>query len=196
MKNMFLAFATIALISFAPRPQTTLNNIPVDSQLAYNVDFGGNKYQFIVELKQKDPNLVFDYNLSMGSGKQGKVTIVKEALQTARGQQNYFAGGEQTLSTQTTVWLSQVVYKEAKEKGKTTMATGESGDMRFVDFTVVGTEKMELQLNGENISLPCLHLRSTDGRDFEYWVWDNPKDPLILKMSIGWGLAIKEINVN
>lgn len=196
MKKVLFAFAFMALISFAPRNQTVLNNLPVDSQLAYNVDFGGEKYQFIVELKQKEPDLIFDYNFSMGSGKQGKVTITKDALQTARGQHNYFAGGEQTLSAQTTVWLSQVVYKEAKQNGKTTMATIESGDMKNIDYTLVGTEKMDLQLNGENISLPCLHLRSTDGRDFEYWVWDNPKDPLILKMSIGWGIAIKEINVN
>lgn len=196
MKKILLASSLLALISFSPKQQATLNAIPVDSQLAYNVDFGGNKYQFIVELKQKEPDLVFDYNLSMGAGKQGKVTITKEAMESARGQQNYFAGGEQKLSAQTTVWLSQVVYKEAKEKGKTTMATVESGDMKNIDYTLVGNEKMELQLNGETINLPCLHLKSTDGRDFEYWVWDNPKDPLILKMSIGWGIAIKEINMN
>jgi hypothetical protein len=196
MKKVLFATAFIAVMAFTPRQQATLNSIPVDSQMAYNVDFGGNKYQFIVELKQKEPDLVFDYNLSMGGGKIGKITITKDAMQTARGQQNYFAGGEQKLSAQTTVWLSQVVYKEAKENGKTTMATVESGDMKNIDYTLVGTEKMDLQLNGENITIPCLHLRSTDGRGFEYWVWDNPKDPLILKMSIGWEIAIKEINFN
>jgi hypothetical protein len=88
------------------------------------------------------------------------------------------------------------VYKEAKDKGKTTMASFEGGEMKNTEYILLGTEKMDLQLNGENISLPCLHLQSTDGRNFEYWVWDNPKDPLILKMSIGWGISIKEINVN
>lgn len=194
--SLSILLAFILLAAFRPYQQTELKSIPVNSQLAYNVDFKGEKYQFMVEVLKKTPELVFKYNLTMGGGMNATVTIGADAMKNAVNQNNYFNGRDISLTNQTTVWVSQKVFNDIITTGKTTMGDAQGLGVKTTEYSLVGKEKFSTTLNGDAITLEALHLKATNDSGFEYWIWNNAADPLILKMQLGWGIAIKEINVN
>ncbi len=194
MKKLFTPLLTIACMAFIS-PADELKEIPANSQLSYNVDFRGQKYQFIVEVQKKSPDLSFKYNLTMGGGMEATIIMTKDALATAINQQNYFNGSDRTLSTETTVWVSQKVFKEIKDNKKTTIgnSTGGLGGYKTDEYSLEGTVDFPTVVNGEPATLKALHIKAANG--YQYWIWDNEKDPLILKMDLGWGISLKEVSV-
>ena len=194
--TLSIALTLVAIAAFKPVKQSELKSIPVNSQLAYNVDFKGEKYQFVVEVLKKSPELVFKYNLTMGGGMNATVTISADAMKTAVNQNNYFNGRDVSLGDKTTVWVSQKVFNDITTNGKTSMGDVQGLGIKTTEYSLVGKEKFSTSLNGDPITLEALHLKATNGSNYEYWIWNNAADPLILKMDLGWGISIKEINVN
>jgi hypothetical protein len=194
MRSLLFVLA-IALFAFVPKHRTQeLKEITASSQLSYNVDFKGQKYQFIVEVQKKSPVLVFKYDLTMNGGMQGTITMTEEALKGAINQQNYFNGTDRELKTETTVWVSSKVYNDIKKGGKTQIGNSAGLGYKVDEYKLIGTEDFATTVNGEEVALKALHIKADNG--FEYWIWDNAKDPLILKMDLGWGITIKEISTN
>jgi hypothetical protein len=192
MKQLLAAIVAVTLISFTSTTGDELKDIPVNAQLAYNVDFRGQKYQFLVEVKKKAPELIFSYNLTMGGGMTGTIMMNENALTNAVNQQNYFNGTDRNLDTETTVWVSKKVYDEIKNSGKTSMGNSQGmGAFKAEEYTLEGTEDFPTTLNGEAVTLKALHVKAANG--YQYWIWDNAKDPLILKMDLGWGISLKEV---
>lgn len=194
MKLLLIACVIGTLTAFMPSTRySDLEEIKVNSQLAYNVDFRGQKYQFVVDVQKKSPDLVFKYNLTMGGGMEATVTVTEEAMKTAINQQNYFNGADRTLNTETTVWVSKKVFNEIKNSGKTIIGNAQGmGAFKADEYTLTGTVDFNAMVNGEEVKLKALHIKAAN--DYQYWIWDNAKDPLILKMDLGWGISLKEIN--
>lgn len=169
----------------------TFPSIPIigmDSKLTYGVDFGGQQYKFIMDIVQDEPEIVINWKMTTGRGdKAGNISMSSEAVQSATAQYNLFENGEIVLDDKTSVWVSRSVFKSLRTGSETVMnAMGE--DKIFVRQNVPpGTEVL---VDGKAISV--IYAEATDGSE-KFWILNNPKMPLILKMDLGWKIGIEKI---
>lgn len=167
--------------------------------LVYDVDFYGSQYDFIVHLKALDDNgLSFDYEMTNPNRTRGAVHMTTEALREATAQFNYFRGGEATIDDKTSVWVSAAVYQAlAGEGGAATISTdGGNSTVKIVksktghDYAVINAIRQE-----EIRDLAYLYAESEDG-EVKYWIHNDPDNPLILKMDLGWKIKLREIDTH
>lgn len=162
----------------------------------YDVDYHGMKYQFIVE-----PNSIkmnegarFNWKMTMRNDMHGSIAITKAALDTAHSQMNMFSAGQSDLDNQTTVWISNAVYRELKQRGRSTITAGEDGPKTFA-IVPGDDDSYEPTITngaGHTRALKTLHVRSEDGAE-ELWINDDAANPLITRMDIGWSIELAGI---
>jgi ankyrin repeat protein len=162
--------------------------IAIDTKATYAVDFNGQKYKFIIDIIQDEPEIVFNWKMTTSRGdKEGNISIAAEAVQSATAQYNLFENGEIVLDDKTSVWVSRDVFKSLRSGAETTMnAMGE--DKTFVRKNV--PDGTEVLVNGKAISV--IYAEATDGSE-KFWILNNPKMPLIMKMDLGWKIGIENI---
>jgi hypothetical protein len=166
----------------------TAPKIAMDTKATYAVDFGGQQYKFIIDIIQDDPEIVFNWKMTTSRGdKEGNISMAAEAVQSATAQYNLFENGEIVLDDKTSVWVSRDVFKSLRSGAETIMnAMGE--DKTFIRKNVpAGTEVV---VAGKTISV--IYAEATDGSE-KFWILNNPKMPLIMKMDLGWKIAIEKI---
>jgi hypothetical protein len=174
-------------------PQAFANLSPATVKAyTYDVDYNGTQYQFVVRPKKvkMDEGASFDWHMTINDKLQGTVDMSKEALDTAHTEMNKFAGGPSDLKDQTTVWVSNAVYRELKKDGKSIISATENAQT----FSVVDDEDEATitDSEGHTRALKTMHVRSEDGQE-ELWINDDPANPLITRMNLGWSLQLKSI---
>ena len=177
--SFFLLLTLAPVFLFAGGPK-----LKVGSKYVYEVDFNGSKYDFIVEVRSLEMGMKFKYLMTNDSRTGGMVSISPSALAEAHALNNYFTGGEMRLKDKTTVWVSQAVYTEFKA-GSTSVNTG----VGFETLTLKSTEKMVVSFRGKDKKVKALYGETDQGNKF--WILDDEKNPLILKMDLGWTISIK-----
>lgn len=187
MKKVFYLFI-ISLLSISANlaPHEDIDIGP-GSTLVYTVTMGEHSYDFIVNVTQLDDAIRFDYNMTNEAGTRGTVIISAEAYESARIQNNYFFGDLLELDNETTVWVSKTVFNEFKA-GETTIQSHD--EMETLTQLDQGT--YPVSMHDETHELPVLYGETNMGNKF--WILDNPEMPLILKMDLGWSIALKSIN--
>jgi tetratricopeptide (TPR) repeat protein len=159
----------------------------------YDVYFNGANYEFLVTPSEVNMNnsVRFGWRMTSAEGKQGNVTISKAALDTAHGEVNTFAGGDLQLSNATTVWVSNAVYKELKQTGKSQI---QATDGARKVFEVVDDDEPATITNtkGQTRALKNIHVKSEDDAE-HLWINDDPANPIITRMDLGWTIALKSI---
>lgn len=162
-------------------------------QLNYNLASGGERYQFIVEVKEMKPNINFDYTLSMKKPVKGNMTLTQKAREEARYMRNYFSKGKHVLpDSMLTVWLSRSIYQDLVSTGKCKLSDGESYG-KLEAYQLLGYEKFNTEINGEPVVLDVLRIKGLEGKKSEFLILKNPTNPLIIKMNVGWEISLKEI---
>lgn len=166
----------------------TVPKIAMDTKATYAVDFGGQQYKFIIDIIQDDPEIVFNWKMTTSRGdKEGNISMAAEAVQSATAQYNLFENGEIVLDDKTSVWVSRDVFKSLRSGAETTMnAMGE--DKIFVRKNVPAGS--EVVVGGKPVSV--IYAEAMDGSE-KFWILNNPKMPLIMKMDLGWKIAIEKI---
>jgi hypothetical protein len=166
----------------------TVPKIAMDTKATYAVDFNGQQYKFIIDIVQDDPEIVFNWKMTTSRGdKEGNISMSTEAVQSATAQYNLFENGEIVLDDKTSVWVSRDVFKSLRSGAETTMnAMGE--DKTFVRKNVPAGS--EVVVGGKPVSV--IYAESTDGSE-KFWILNNPKMPLIMKMDLGWTIGIEKI---
>jgi Flp pilus assembly protein TadD len=177
-------------------PQAFANLSPSEVKAyTYNVDYNGMKYQFIVaptSIKMTE-GARFNWHMTIRDDMQGTIAISKAALDTAHSQMNKFSAGPADLSSLTSFWVSNALYTELKHVGKTTNTAGEAGAKTFL--LVADDEDAEPTITnskGQKKALKTLHIRSDDNEE-ELWINDDPANPLITRMSLGWSIELTSI---
>ena len=209
MVNMKLIYLCAFLILVACSPQkqsaSTQANPPKKNkleikpgyQLNYNLASGGERYQFVVELKKMNPDINFDYTLTMKNIVNGNMTISNKAKMYVNTMQNYFRSGNNLLpDSVTTVWASQKTYREIVETGKCILDDGErKGWSRIgkVEYDFFGKEKYTCEVNGESKTFDVLRIIGKSGNRSEFLILDDPNNPLIIKMRVNFERSVKEI---
>jgi len=182
MKKILLALAAIILainISSAQAPA-----IKKGTKLTYHVTAGDKEYDYVITVKSFGPSIAFDWKMTDPVNTSGKISITANALAKATSYKNYFEDdSKETLSTQSTVWLSKKNFNELKAKKKTRMnMTGEvlsyegDGKPQQISYESKGTTKTV------NV-LSCQFIKTADTQ-YTIHVFDDAKDPLIQFMDL------------
>jgi hypothetical protein len=174
-------------------------------EYVYGVEFNGTDYEFVVtpQAVDMDNGIRFKYAMTNASETSGSIFIPKASIDTSHTQMNMFGGGEQTLNTATTVWISKAVFREIKEKGVTEInasgekkvftinADDEAARNAFYNPGVTGPIDM-IMVDEFAKKTKVIHLQSIDGRE-HIWINDDPANPLIYAMDLGWKIGLKEV---
>jgi tetratricopeptide (TPR) repeat protein len=163
---------------------------------AYEVVYNGAQYQFIVKPIKVNMNegITFNWAMTLKNDMLGKIQITKAALDTAHAQMNEFAKGDKILDNLTTVWVSNAVYRDLKTKGSTIMAASNEGPkvFRVVENETYDSPEVKLS-NGRIKILHTIHIRSADEKE-DIYINDDPANPMITNMSIGWSITLHDID--
>lgn len=167
----------------------------------WEVDFSGSTYDFSVTgiTGNMQADFEFDWSMTSGSDMNGHIKITKDAMEKAIVQNNRFGASMKNvvLNDKTTVWVSKAVIADLMSKGTAKMDV-ENGEE---EFTVVpNTSEMrdeevfetKVKVKGEEKYLNTLHVKNSDG-SHQLWILNDPQNPLIVKMQLGWGISLKSI---
>ncbi|MBK8609736.1 MAG: hypothetical protein IPL84_07255 [Chitinophagaceae bacterium] len=164
-------------------------------QLVYQVNAGGNEYDFIVTINAEsvENGIDFNYEMTNSSNTRGHVTISAKAKAEASKYVNYFRGGDLNLTDACTVWLSDKNFADMPSK-KTTMQIDNNSPETFyrpADDEVYPTVKIK----GENKKIECFVIdNAADGTgNKSMWINNISSNSLIIRMDLGWTIALKEI---
>lgn len=194
-KSSSLILLLLAVFSItACKSSKNVLSIAENYQLVYNLNAGGEPYNFIVEVTQKQPDLAFKFSMTNQNKTSGDILISGGDLDTAHGMNNYFQSGHTELKKQTTVWLSKRCFNEIATSGRTyftfPMGFGSKTDW----FKKESTEDFMVSINGTSKVVPTIVIRNEKVNSQFIRILNNPNDPLILEMDLGFKIGLKEIN--
>ncbi len=132
-------------------------------------------HQFVVRLAQFEPGRYLEWE---DSTTQGTIFMSEKAVKNARTFMNarLFEGGVDTRGKDaTTLWLSQRLFHDLKEKGRVKLS------LDSVDgwMTVDGTDQVSVEVNRSAQMIPVLKVK--DDRGSERWFLDSEENPLLVK---------------
>jgi len=155
-------------------------NIPLpafgrDTVLVWKIENMEYNATFVARVAQFLPDRFMEWEDEIT---QGTIFMPNEDILTARGfvDSSLFKSGRDTRGKKaTTLWLSQQIYRELKEKKKVKcMLDGVQGSMKYV-----GDDQLEVEVNRSPMTLPAIRVQ--DDRGSERWFLDQDDNPLMLK---------------
>ena len=165
------------------------------------VSANGAEYDFLVSNPKgnTDTDFEFDWAMTNKDDMKGHIKLTKEAMEKAIAQNNYFGAGlkNATLNDKTTVWVSKAVFDGLTKNNNAKMDVGNGEEL----FTVV-TDKQDnrdqngfedkVTVKGSDKYVNTLHVKNDDGSR-QLWILNDAKNPLIIKMDLGWSITLKSI---
>ena len=206
MKKISLLVSVFVLFAFYCSTQIDLDDEMMNGStlmtmpghtFVYEVDYYGEKYDFMVTVNEIGDGIKFDYEMTNAAKTKGSVSMSKDALENATVQNNIFSGGELDLTDQTTVWLSKKVFMDLVENGKSTISTdGGETETEIGDATPMHDYQIYNAISDETFDdISYIYVQSLDGA-VAYWIHMSKYNPLILKMDIGWTITLKELRID
>jgi hypothetical protein len=171
------------------------HNITKGDKLIYQVNAGGNEYDFIVTVLSGSSKGALNFNYEMTNSKKtmGQVLISANARNNATKYINYFGGGKLNLTDAITVWLSNKNFGDMAKR-KTTMQIDNNSPETFYR-----PEKDEatliVKIKGEDKMLDAFIINNAadGGGDKTMWINLLSDNALIVKMNLGFTIVLKEI---
>jgi hypothetical protein len=178
------------------------------SELTYKVDYYGNKYDFIIKIKELGETISFDYRMTNSQNTAGSITISNSAIETAVKHMNNFGGGSENLTDQTTVFFSRQSFVDISS-GKTlaiSLGNNESMEVKMFKKDVLSENVDKENFNGKKIpgtsytfkgaTTPNKHLLLYDNETNRhiYTIVMHDKYPLITYMDLGWTIELTSIS--
>jgi hypothetical protein len=168
-------------------------------QINYNLASGGERYQFIVDLLEFEPYRSFKFTMTNTNETSSVITITPGALDTGYAEKNYFNRWVDTLDDKTlTVWFSNYMFSTLLA-GDTAYFDGDIGwaGIERTAYYNAGRELYSYELNGVPQTIEVIKVVEAEKtKPKKFWVLNNPKNPMIVKMNVGWEIWLKEINHN
>ncbi len=158
----------------------------VGDKFIYDVDAGGQQYNFTIVIKSLLPNVSFAWQMTNEDFSYGKVTIPAAAMTNSSKMYNYFSGGDVVLNNMTSVMLSRATYAKILSEKKIDIFDGS----KKISLDYNGKDNLDYIMNAEHVSDNALYLSNENSDQFA--ILDNPKFPIILSMKIGWSIRLSE----
>jgi len=187
MKRVFiLILLAVSTLSFAQKNEGSW--LKKCTKLTYHINYNAIEYDFILDSIKATNDISFQWKMTDPMNYSGKVKIMKQALDTATTFYNFFADSSNIiLDNKTTVLVSKKVYKAIKKGGSIKVDPGLGREK----LTFKSAEKISAKFNGNTKSFDVLYVVTDSGNKF--WILDDPANPVIMKMYLGWTIEIKEI---
>lgn len=167
-------------------------------QINYNLAYGDERYQFILDMMEVDSLIQFRYTMTNTRNNTAIITITPASLDTATIQKNTFTSYDDTLSnSEITVWFSQKMFSEIMTKDTSVFNGNYSGwGNKLTSFYNAGKTEYRYELNGVPQTIEVIHVVEMADNPKEFWVLNDAENPMIIKMNVGWEIWLKEINHN
>lgn len=182
-----IPFFVVILISWHPLLGQDLTPRP-GMDLSYA--FSTNRSQSTLDIKVTrfdEAGLAFTYAIS-DPGFTGSIAFPKSALEKGHHHAFPLMKGDRTFDDRTSMWLSGELVNEV-QKGHAHRET----TCCAAEWELIGKESISILLNGEETDLKVLHLK--DDTRSEYWVLDDPENPLIIKAVKGWEMVLTSLEM-
>ncbi len=190
---LILLFA--AVNSFASVKQDI--ELKPGTKMIYSVFRNGNYSNLILTINTIFPNLSFSYQTTFDPATKGDVTITRDAFLNADHMVYYLLGGDMYIDNGTTLWFSQKSFIELKNSGSTQI-TSEDGSL--IKINKLNNSVKKLFINNDTVYVNYMNaaqVLSGNSAEIEYGdtfqILDDPKNPMILKMDVGWTVELKKI---
>lgn len=146
-----------------------------DTVLVWKLQNQGLLAEFVVRIAEFAPDRFLEWE---DTNSQGTIFMPSHDILGARGfsSSSLFSSGMETRGKDaTTLWLSQRIFLELKQKKKTKWnLDGVSGTLEFL-----GTGEIEIEVNRKPMKVPVIKV--SDDRGGERWFLDQEHNPLMLK---------------
>lgn len=152
----------------------------------YDVKTNTQAYTLTVKLNAYHPGLKLEWKTSGAVNQNGTITVSNADASDAKAFSTVFTGGNATLSGQSTVWLSQMVYKLLK--------AGKPADVVFDNAATadelrnIGTGTMQVMVNGVATQVPYI---KTASNNKQLLVQDAIHNALVLSLHTDSGLVME-----
>jgi hypothetical protein len=130
---------------------------------------------FVVRIAEFLPNRFIEWE---NAQTQGTIYMSHDAVTTSRVFVNarlFEAGVDSKGKDATTLWLSQRIFRELKNKGRVKVAI----DSIDAWMTLEGSEQIEVEINRVSTQVPVVKVK--DDRGMERWFMDLEENPLMVK---------------
>jgi len=158
------------------------------SLLNYHLTGPGMEYDFNLSNLTIDKEVAFGWEMTEPMNFKGKVKMTENALKESNTIENYFSdGSDQTMSDKTTVWFSKKLYDGLKNKKATEIYI--DGNAETLNFK--SEEKYKIKIDDAENEIEVLYGETDKGSKF--WILDDSKNPLIIKMTVGFTIELKTV---
>lgn len=158
------------------------------SVLTYQVVDGSKSYNFIVTDLIMENSISFSWQMTAPANSSGKVVINENAIEEATQIVNYFSdGSSQKMENETTIWISRGIFRSIKNKNSYEINI----DGNTETLTYNSVEKYKFDLDGNKQEVDVLVAETDQGSKF--WILDDDKYPLILKMEVGFTIELVSV---
>lgn len=175
--------------------QTYLFDIKEGDTLVYEVNAGGQNYQFIVAMQQFDPydeGIHFNWKMTNPVNRSGSIQISSDAMLYSRSYINRFAGGSQELDNESAVFLTTETYTDLMSGSSVISLDGIKE--KFVK-KYNSEVKYPVNVHGKTYLLNAFDISNekTGAEQKTMIIQLYDKVPVILKMDIWFRIELKEI---
>ncbi|HNZ41805.1 MAG TPA: hypothetical protein PLI16_03555 [Bacteroidales bacterium] len=194
MKRLFILAAILLTIGIVPRSLAQKHEVKSPwfkngSVLTYHVVNGAKEYNYIVSDLDLSKDISFRWKMTEPVNYNGSIKIFDAALDTAMKMVNYFENGSALdMNNKTTAMFSRKAYK---------MLIGQQPVSVNIDNAqeTVGFERYEnyhITVDGVQQQVEVMVASTATGKKF--WILDNPKFPLIIKMELAFTIDLRTVN--
>ncbi|MCX7743794.1 MAG: hypothetical protein N2167_04425 [Flavobacteriales bacterium] len=196
IKLSIIVFVLILSNVFAQEIINPVLTIKSGIRLIYQVDNRGKVYDFIVNITEANKNgIKFNWEMTAPVNFTGKITLTAQALAKANSLFNYFQNNsDETLSNQTTVFLSYDVYKKVIKRKKCTLDFGSRTTVGSSDVLLDSSKKkFSVKINGVSSEIECPVLYAADNSSLRIAFLKVDDFVLIVEMQGDFIIYLKEV---
>ncbi len=186
-----LCVATL-ILCYSSCGSTKSFTIQDTTSLDYNLVVGQESLNLNIKVLKNLQAKAFQYFLG-NTDLSGQIEMTPEACASATELFHTFNGQSKKLSKATSIWLSDSAYNSLRQGRKTTISYRTGFVKNSLIFNVKERQVIEYVVNNKRTKLSVLYCEDASEKNYKLWVWDNQSDPLILRASMGWEMALNRI---
>jgi hypothetical protein len=163
--------------------------------LVYEVNAGGNTYDFIVAIKTIDfygKGFAFNYTMTNSRHTTGSVSVSAKAFDKSTSYINYFKGGPLTLTDACTVFCTAANFGDMPNK-KTDMTIDGVTETFYRNEN--DNNPITIKLHGKDVVIDAFKISNNKEGDAkkEIVIQGISSSPLIVQMNLGFSITLKEV---
>jgi hypothetical protein len=172
---VLIVLLALQAISWEYRDQARLPEFGRDTVLVWKTKNQSHATTFVVRIAEFRPNRFIEWE---NATTQGTVLMTRQAVTDAEdfiSSRLFEAGKDNRVEKKMTIWLSQHIYRELREKEEIKVKI----DSMPARMEVIGEGQLTVSVNRSARRIPILKVR--DSRGAERWFINSESNPLMVK---------------